>query len=221
MTRRLKLLPAIAGLAAIALTTPACAQAVYGDRDYGYGGDVRRVAYDNGYRRGADSGQRDARSGRAANYRDDRTYKDADWGYDQRLGSRGQYRQVFRDGYEAGYRESYSRSARGGYGYPRDDRREPGYGYPRGYPGGASPRGYPGGEYGYGDPAREYGYREGFEKGAEDARDNDRYDPLRQKWYREGDRHYNSRYGSREQYMAAYREAFRRGYEEGYRGRYR
>jgi hypothetical protein len=211
MTKRLGLLPSLVGLAVIAVTTPACAQAVYGDRGYGYGADARRVAYDNGYRRGIDNGERDARARRAANHRDDSAYRDGDWGYDRRFGSHGQYRQLFRDGYEVGYRDGYARYARGGgygsyggYGTPRNDR---GYGYPGGY--------------GYGDPARDYGYREGFEKGAEDARDGDRFDPLRHKWYREGDRHYNSRYGSRDRYMAAYRDAFRQGYEEGYRGRYR
>ena len=217
MTKRFGLLPALASVALIAMTTPACAQAVYGDR-YGYGTDVHRAAYDNGYRRGLENGERDARSGRSANYRDDGAYRDADWGYDRRFGARGQYRQMFRDGYEEGYRNGYSRSARGGYGgyggygSPRDGR------YPNnGYPGG----GYPGGGYGYGDTAREYGYREGVEKGAEDARDGDRFDPRRHKWYREGDRHYNSRYGPREQYERAYREAFQQGYEAGYRGRYR
>jgi len=217
MTRRFGLLPALASVALIAMTMPACAQAVYGERGgYGYGTDVRRVAYDNGYRRGFENGERDARSSRQANYRDDGAYRDADWGYDRRLGSRGQYQQMFRDGYETGYRSGYSRNARGGYGgygSPRDDRRYPDYGYPGG--------GYPGGGYGYNDPAREHGYREGFEKGAEDARDGDRYDPRRHKWYREGDRHYNSRYGPREQYARAYRDAFQQGYEAGYRGRYR
>jgi len=219
MTKRLGLVPALATVALIALTTPACAQAVYGGRGSGYGTDVRRMAYDNGYRRGVENGERDARSGRNGDYRDDRAYRDGDWGYDSRYGSRGQYRQTFRDGYEAGYRNAYSRNARGGYGgyggygSPRDDRRYP----ERNYPGGN----YPGGGFGYSDAARDYGYREGFEKGAEDARDGDRYDPLRHKWYREGDRHYNSRYGPKDQYTRAYREAFQQGYEAGYRGRYR
>lgn len=216
MTKRFGWLPVLASLALITVTTPACAQTVYGGRGYGYGTDVRRVAYDNGYRRGFDNGVRDARSGRNANFRNDGAYRDADWGYDRRFGSRGQYRQVFRDGYESGYREGYSRNARGGYGgyggygypSPRNDGRYPDYGYP-------------GGGYGYGNPARDHGYREGLEKGAEDARDGDRFDPLRHKWYREGDRHYNSRYGPRDQYKMAYREAFRQGYEAGYRGRYR
>ena len=55
-----------------------------------------------------------------------------------------------------------------------------------------------------------------------DARDNDRYEPTRKKKYREGDDGYNSRYGSRDQYRNEYRQAFQQGYDRGYReGRYR
>ncbi|HOC18108.1 MAG TPA: hypothetical protein PKK95_07560 [Vicinamibacterales bacterium] len=218
MKTRTRLLPALAALALLVAGT-GCVTA-YGQPRYGgpYGGgyaDVGRIAYDNGYRRGIDRGSDDARSGRAANYRNDRDYRDADWGYDHRYGARGQYRQAFRRGYEAGYRDGFAREARGygngrygGRAVPRDGR----YGYP-------DPR-Y--GGYGYASPAYDKGYRDGFEKGRDDGRDGDRYDPIRHKWYREGDRDYKSRYGSREQYKAAYREAFRQGYEEGYReGRYR
>ena len=35
----------------------------------------------------------------------------------------------------------------------------------------------------------------GDQKGREDAKDGDRYDPRRHNWYRDGDRGYNSRYG--------------------------
>ena len=48
--------------------------------------------------------------------------------------------------------------------------------------------------------------------------DRDRFDPRAQKWYREGDREYNSRYGSRDQYKNEYRRGFLVGYERGYRG---
>jgi hypothetical protein len=92
-------------------------------------------------------------------------------------------------------------------------------GYPQQYPQ------YPGsyGQYGgYRDIASQNGFNDGLEKGAEDARKNRSFDPLRHDWYRSGDRHYESRYGSREQYKDIYREAFRAGYERGYReGRYR
>jgi hypothetical protein len=61
------------------------------------------------------------------------------------------------------------------------------------------------------------GYRDGLEKGREDARDRDSYDPVRHSWYRSGERGYNSRYGSRDTYKLTYRDGFEAGYEQGYR----
>jgi hypothetical protein len=61
------------------------------------------------------------------------------------------------------------------------------------------------------------GRRDGLEKGREDARDRDSYDPVRHSWYRSGDRGYNSRYGTRETYKLTYRDGFEAGYEQGYR----
>lgn len=61
------------------------------------------------------------------------------------------------------------------------------------------------------------GDRDGYEKGREDARDNDSYDPVRHSWYRSGDRGYNNRYGTRDDYKLVYREGFEAGYERGYR----
>ena len=61
------------------------------------------------------------------------------------------------------------------------------------------------------------GERDGYEKGREDARDNDSYDPVRHSWYRSGDRGYNNRYGTRDDYKLVYRDGFESGYERGYR----
>jgi hypothetical protein len=61
------------------------------------------------------------------------------------------------------------------------------------------------------------GYRDGYEQGRSDARDRDRYDPVRASRYRSGDHEYNSRYGSREDYKREYRAAFQLGYDQGYR----
>lgn len=61
------------------------------------------------------------------------------------------------------------------------------------------------------------GERDGYEKGGEDGRDNDSYDPVRHSRYRSGDRGYNSSYGTRETYKLAYRDGFEAGYERGYR----
>jgi hypothetical protein len=61
--------------------------------------------------------------------------------------------------------------------------------------------------------AFERGYREGIERGVDDARDGRRFEPQRDRVYRDGDRGYNSRYGNRD----SYRNEFRRGYTSGYR----
>jgi len=91
--------------------------------------------------------------------------------------------------------------------------------YERGYPSAGTSNTYPNNR-GYGNNSVPFdnGYRDGLEKGREDARDNDSYDPVRHGWYRSGDRGYNSRYGTRETYKLTYRDGFDAGYEEGYRG---
>jgi hypothetical protein len=72
------------------------------------------------------------------------------------------------------------------------------------------------------DIAYQRGFDDGYQRGRDAARDGDRFDPRRERWYRSGDRGYNSRWGSRNQYRQIYRDAFTRGYEQGYReARYR
>ena len=206
-------LAAVFGVSILALGTPASAQ--FGRPDYTYPsyGDsrapysqVRRVAYENGYHEGAKHGERDARQGHFG-YEHERTFRNADKGYHREFGDRELYRQSFRAGYAEGYRLAFDRSGRYSYGgrpnvgqgrYQHPDRS----GYGNGY-------GYNG--------AVQNGVNDGYEKGIEDARKNRSFDPLRHKWYREGDRHYDRRYGSREQYENLYRNGFRRGYEQGYR----
>ena len=91
------------------LTAPACAaqRPYYGaQRDYR---DFERRAYDDGYRRGLENGQRDARDRRDFRVDRDRIYRDVD-------GPRGRdrdgYVRFFRDGYRDGYTEAYNRNAR-------------------------------------------------------------------------------------------------------------
>jgi flagellar biosynthesis/type III secretory pathway protein FliH len=187
--------------------------------------ELRQRAYDQGYRQGADEGEKDARRGDRFNYHDEREYQRADRGYHRSLGDRERYRQIFRDGYAAGYSAAYSRIARYDR-YERNDgrpgaypRQEP-YAQQGGYGGYGGYGRYPGGAPS--SPVFDYGARDGYEKGLEDARKNRSFDPLRHSWYRSGDRHYNGRYGSREQYKNVYRQGFQRGYERGYEeGRYR
>ena len=198
----------VLGALALAIAAPACAQRVGPQTrpSYGYSSDVQRISYDRGYREGVVGGERDSRTGRQFRYQDDRAYQRADVGYNRSYGDVGRYRQTFRQGFVDGYAEGYRRYARGG-----------GYGA--------------GGRYddrGYAYPQRrddrslapfDIGARDGFEKGREDARDNDRFDPRRHKWYRAGDREYNDRYGPRDRYQDEYRRGFLTGYERGYRGR--
>ncbi|HSC27108.1 MAG TPA: hypothetical protein VLD67_07530 [Vicinamibacterales bacterium] len=217
--KKLLLVPA-AGLAALALAAPARAQ--FGIAHPSYGDEARqpfyqsrRVAYDNGYREGLKLGEKHARKRDRFEYRTERTWQRGDKGYHRTYGDREWYRQSFRAGFEAGYTNGYRRVA--GYGWG-------GYGSGRAVPRDTNP--YPGGryqypgQYGYGygfSWAREAGLRDGYQKGREDARDRDRFDPVRHSWYRSGDRGYKREYGPKEQYENAYREAFRDGYERGYR----
>ena len=155
-----------------------------------------QIEFDHGVRLGGRAGETDARRGERFNYRDER-----DW---QRADSR-----AFREGFERGYAEAYRRGGyvgRGSYGWY----------------GGRGDGGYRVGERDvYANPATAAGFEDGYRQGREDGRNGDRFDPVRAKRYREGDRGYDRRYGTREQWKAAYRQGFRAGYERGYReGRY-
>ncbi len=206
--------------------------------------DSGRVAYDNGYREGLKEGQKEGRRGEAFRYQDEKTYQRGDKGYHREFGNAERYRRSFRSGYADGYAEAYRRYGDVDPRYrgrDRDDDRRPGYGNgravprdPRGpvyYP---DNRGYPGDSGRYPDSAQypgtyrangvafQNGIQDGYEKGQEDARKGRSFDPLRQAWYRSGDRHYDSRSGSRDEYRDLYRRGFQDGYDRGYReGRYR
>jgi len=198
-------------LAGVGLATPACAEQLYG---YGnqrrvYDREFERRAYENGYRDGQRQGQNDARRGRDYSYSRHDEYRDADDGYRRGVGDRDDYRRSFRQGFQTGYNESFNRYARNGS--PRGN--YPVYGDNRGGVYFPSNRGV------YRSPAAENGYRDGLEAGRDDARDGDRFDPVRTSRYRSGDHNYDSRYGSRDAYKRDYRAAFEQGYREGY-GRY-
>jgi hypothetical protein len=203
----------VLGIIALAFATPACAQATWpaSRQTYGSPAEVRRVAYDRGFREGRIEGERDARSRDAFRYQDERDYQRADVGYDRRFGSLDRYRTYFREGFADGYSEGYRRYAPGYDGRYGDGRYGPPYG-DRGY-------GYPQGRDQRYVSAFDNGRRDGFEKGQEDARDRDRYDPRRHKWYRNAERGYQSAYGSRDRYRDEYRRGFIAGYEQGYRRR--
>ena len=69
----------------------------------------------------------------------------------------------------------------------------------------------------YQDPANTKGYDSGYDLGLADARDGQRYDPVRHRDYRDADRGYSNAYGSRDGYKSNFRTGFRQGYEDGYR----
>jgi hypothetical protein len=175
-----------------------------------YGSGSRSsAAFDNGYRQGLEEGRNDARRNRPYDYRDRSDYRRGDWGWDRRSGDRDGYRNEFRRGFEVGYRDGYGRRGRNSDGRYSSGSRYPGsYGYPGGY----------GGAGGYGGQALQYGFSDGYQKGLEDIRDRDRYDPTRHGWYRSGDRHYERRYGSKDLYRNEYRRGFLDGYDRAFRG---
>ena len=100
------------------------------------------------------------------------------------------------------------------------------YGDDYGWSGQRDPRAIPRNQPGYGrypdsggrysDMAFDTGYRDGLEKGREDLRDRDVYDPSRHSRYRSADRGYDRRYGSKDEYKGRYRQGFIDGYEAGY-----
>ena len=64
--------------------------------------------------------------------------------------------------------------------------------------------------------AQKYGYQDGLNKGAEEAREGDRYNPESTSPYRNATNGYDRSYGNREQYKQAYRQAFLQGFDQGY-----
>jgi hypothetical protein len=178
--------------------TPAAA--LYANDDYRTSyADAQRAAYDNGYRSGLKRGAQAARDHRPLDIERERDYRNAEDGYNRSLGDRNRYRDTFRGGFTQGYREGYSQR---GAQVP--------------FLGSASEYGRAnGGTASFG--ARQNGVADGYKKGLDDVSDRKYPDVSRQKWYRNGDHEYDSRYGSKE----VYRVEYRRGFEEGYNRAYR
>jgi len=217
------------------------AQAQYGNygRYGGYGNGVYQIAQQNGYNDGYRKGQEDARE-RHNNPTGTSLYRNGDNGYDSRMGSKSQYRDIYRQAFLRGFSDGQSAFYGGGYGnnggyYPNDG----GYGNNGGYyPDGRYGNGYPtnggygnryptyGGGYGNGiyQIAQQNGYNDGLRKGEEDAREGHN-NPTGTSLYRNADNGYNRSMGDREAYRQAYRQAFLQGFAEGqrnsgyYRGR--
>ena len=65
------------------------------------------VAFDNGYNDGLDKGREDSRDRDSYDLNRHSRYRSADHGYENRYGSKDDYRQIYRDGFRAGYDEAY------------------------------------------------------------------------------------------------------------------
>ena len=193
----------------VLIAAPACATGGYNATNQRRTVDYRemdRWAYNNGFQDGRVSGERDARGRQPYRMERDREYQRADSGYYSRAGyPLYQYREMFRQGFQAGYNESYRR-------YARANGR-----YPGGWSPGNAPPPYGGSGGYYGSSAATTGYNDGLAAGRDDARENRSYDPRRPKAYREGDRGYSDNGVSRDDYKRDYRDGFVQGYERGYR----
>ena len=189
--------------ATVLVATPACATGMMYPQQRGIGDRDDRAYYNRGLRDGSNAGADDARRGRAYDVRRHNEYRD------NRRGDDRSDLRAYRDGFESGYDEAYRRYARGNMGDPRRGAPSPDY---RRFPndGGARGRAV--------SAAADNGYRDGLQEGERAARSGDRFDPVREKRYREGDHGYDRQWGSRDEYARDYRAAFQRGYEAGYRG---
>lgn len=94
----------------------------YGRNDGYYGRNngyynVYQVATDNGYQAGLNVGAEDAQRGQRYDPRRSHYWKSGTDGYNSSYGSKGQYKQAYRDGFERGYDEGFRR-----YGYNNNGR---------------------------------------------------------------------------------------------------
>src|SRR5215211_9126788 len=78
----------------------------YRDRSNNY-----QVARQQGYSYGMNVGAADAQRGQSYDPQRSRYWRNATEGYNSSYGNKGQYKQVFRDGFEQGYREGFQRYA--------------------------------------------------------------------------------------------------------------
>ena len=63
--------------------------------------------------------------------------------------------------------------------------------------------------------AADNGYRDGLEEGQHAAQHGDRFNPVSEKRYRDGDHNYKKQYGTRDEYQREYRAAFQQDTTEG------
>ena len=217
MLRResVKVLLVVTLLLGVAFVTGApSVQAQYRNDPYYGGYDIYRVAQDQGYRDGLEQGTKDGRDRERYRPEDNGRYKDATRGYRSEYGNKEAYRQAYREGFRRGYDQGFRQYTYGGGNNDPYYRNDP---YGRGNDPYGRTGDYGSGRYDIYQVAQDQGYRDGIQRGAEDARDGDRYNPEGTSQYKDGDRGYRSEYGNREEYRRVYRDSFRRGYDEAYR----
>jgi hypothetical protein len=73
------------------------------------GSVYNRTAYDNGFRDGLEKGREDAQDNDSFDPVRHSRYRAGDRGYEERYGTKEQYKLTYRDGFEAGYEQGYGR----------------------------------------------------------------------------------------------------------------
>jgi hypothetical protein len=79
-----------------------------------YGADVLRRAVNLGYEEGVRAGQADREDGWRGDYRSSYAYGNANYGYDGRYVSQGDYNYYFREGFRRGYEDGFNSQSRYG-----------------------------------------------------------------------------------------------------------
>ena len=189
------------------------------DDDYyrGNQGQARQYGYQQGYRDGAHHGREDRARNTGYEVRSE-DWERARRGYASWMGSFGQFRKGYQDGYRRGYdtafySQGYRFPATWGHGGWRghgdgddgdDDADDRGYGRDRNRNDQPWFRG--------GDVAYQYGYQDGSSVAREDIAKGKSYNPNPRGRYDDADRGYNSRHGDKHAYKARYSEGYRAGY---------
>ena len=205
-------------LLAITLALGGLASAHDGDNDVRYHGgslDAQRHGNQHGYSDGYHHGQQDLARRVGYDYRS-RDWKDADRGYEKFMGSKGQFKKGYREGYRRGYDDGYRRRA--GSAWERifgrtDDRiyRDDDDSWGRHRDDVYANRGW-----GYQDVAYDIGYRDGLAWGRQDAGNGRGYKLNDNSLYKKATHGYDDRYGDKDAYKRRYRDGFARGYRDGY-----
>ncbi|MBA3915175.1 MAG: hypothetical protein H0X25_15265 [Acidobacteriales bacterium] len=207
--------------AALSISSLAVAQDRDGDDGYyrqGHYGQAQQYGYQNGYRAGLDKGRHEGRENDPNDYRTP-DWRSASSGYQQWMGSLGEYQRAYRDGYSNGFRAGYQAENR-----DRDNGQNAYYGggavaprpfpYPGRYPVNGNGQYYPAR---YESPAYSVGYQDGSSQAREDLLKRKPFNANPRGRYDDEDHGYNSSYGSKNAYKSLYADGYRAGYQAAFR----